>query len=147
MKKGIITVLCVLLLAGCSTSAQPWDSQQTAEKLLEMGSYDTGFVLLDSDQVSGLLPGIEECCDQIQVYESDSEIMNEIIVAHVKDRKQAEKVIRERQDYLLKESENYFPEQTGMIRDAVVDVQNDHLIFVISSDPEQIKQLIDQILK
>ena len=141
MKKSLL-ILMILLLCGCGGRVGNWNAEDTARQILDQGSYDTGFVLLDEDQIEGLLPGIMECCSEVVVYESDSEIMNEIIVARVTDAVGAEKVIEERKDYLLKESENYFPEQKEMIEEALLQIDQDRLVFVISADPSLILELL-----
>ena len=145
MKKIVMSLMLVLLLAGCGSKPTEWNMEELAGTLLEQGSYDTGFVLLEQDQAEGLLPGIEECSSEVMVYESDSEIMNEIILVRTEQPEKAEKVIEERKAYLVKESENYFPEQLQMIQEAILDIRDDCLIFVISSDPEQMEKLIAQI--
>ncbi len=144
LKKIWILFVCLFLVSGCSQNVESKDPDQLAEALIDQGTFETGFIKLEKDQLESFYPGIDAICQSAAIYESDSQMLQLVAVIKTQDLEQASSILQERQSYLLRQAENYFPEQQEMVENALLTVSGDCAILVISSDNSQAEQIIKE---
>lgn len=142
MKKIAAFLSLCFLFAGCSSTNQKVNPEQLAEAILSQGNFETQFIKLDEDQLEAIYPDAQQCSSDSIVYESDSTELELIAVFQVTDKAAATNMLKQRQQYLLHEAQNYFPEQTQRIEQALIMEKDDCMILVICDDVAAIEQII-----
>ena len=145
MKKLFLILFCLTLgagLGGCSQSESSLSAEKLAAELVEQGVFETGFIRLEEDQLESFYPGVGALAKEAAVYESDSQILELVAVIQTDDPQAATALLKQRQDYLLRQAENYFPEQTEKIENAVLTVKDDCVVLVISADSQKAEEII-----
>lgn len=142
MKKIVALLSLCFLFTSCSNTNQKVNPEQLAEAILNQGNFETQFIKLDEDQLDAIYPDAKQCSSFGIVYESDSTELELIAVFQVTDKVAARDMLKQRQQYLLHEAQNYFPEQTQRIEQALIMEKEDCMILVICDDVAAIEQII-----
>ena len=149
-KTGLLAVLTagVLLLAGCGGEAKTIDAQALAKSLATEIKYDDTLKELTADEIS-MLVDLPEDVDSVMYAESGS-TAEEVGVFTAKDSNQAKETMEDVQKYLDDQADSfqdYVPEETKRIGNAVLEQKNQYVVLCVSGDSDQAKEIIEKAFK
>ena len=149
-KTGLLAVLTagVLLLAGCGGEAKTIDAQALAKSLATEIKYDDTLKELTADEIS-MLVDLPEDVDSVMYAGSDS-TAEEVGVFTAKDSNQAKETMEDVQKYLDDQADSfqdYVPEETKRIGNAVLEQKNQYVVLCVSGDSDQAKEIIEKAFK
>ena len=141
-KTGLLAVLTagVLLFAGCGGEAKPIDAQAHAKSLATEIKYDDTLKELTADEIS-MLVDLPEDVDSVMYAGSGST---------AKDSNQAKETMEDVQKYLDDQADSfqdYVPEETKRIGNAVLEQKNQYVVLCVSGDSDQAKEIIEKAFK
>lgn len=146
-KTGLLAVLTagVLLLAGCGGEAKTIDAQALAKSLATEIKYDD---TLKADEIS-MLVDLPEDVDSV-MYAGSGSTAEEVGVFTAKDSNQAKETMEDVQKYLDDQADSfqdYVPEETKRIGNAVLEQKNQYVVLCVSGDSDQAKEIIEKAFK
>lgn len=149
-KTGLLAVLTagVLLLAGCGGEAKTIDAQALAKSLATEIKYDDTLKELTADEIS-MLVDLPEDVDSV-MYAGSGSTAEEVGVFTVKDSNQAKETMEDVQKYLDDQADSfqdYVPEETKRIGNAVLEQKNQYVVLCVSGDSDQAKEIIEKAFK
>ena len=144
-KTGLLAVLTagVLLLAGCGGEAKTIDAQALAKSLATEIKYDDTLKELTADEIS-MLVDLPEDVDSV-MYAGSGSTAEEVGVFTAKDSNQAKETMEDVQKYLDDQADSfqdYVPEETKRIGNAVLEQKNQYVVLCVSGDSDQAKEII-----
>ena len=139
-KTGLLAVLTagVLLLAGCGGEAKTIDAQALAKSLATEIKYDDTLKELTADEIS-MLVDLPEDVDSV-MYAGSGSTAEEVGVFTAKDSNQAKETMEDVQKYLDDQADSfqdYVPEETKRIGNAVLEQKNQYVVLCVSGDSDQ----------
>ena len=149
-KTGLLAVLTagVLLLAGCGGEAKTIDAQALAKSLATEIKYDDTLKELTADEIS-MLVDLPEDVDSV-MYAGRASTEVEVGVFTAKDSNQAKETMEDVQKYLDDQADSfqdYVPEETKRIGNAVLEQKNQYVVLCVSGDSDQAKEIIEKAFK
>ena len=149
-KTGLLAVLTagVLLLAGCGGEAKTIDAQALAKSLATEIKYDDTLKELTADEIS-MLVDLPEDVDSV-MYAGSGSTAAEVGVFTAKDSNQAKETMEDVQKYLDDQADSfqdYVPEETKRIGNAVLEQKNQYVVLCVSGDSDQAKEIIEKAFK
>ena len=149
-KTGLLAVLTagVLLLAGCGGAAKTIDVQALAKSLATEIKYDDTLKELTADEIS-MLVDLPEDVDSV-MYAGSGSTAEEVGVFTTKDSNQAKETMEDVQKYLDDQADSfqdYVPEETKRIGNAVLEQKNQYVVLCVSGDSDQAKEIIEKAFK
>ena len=149
-KTGLLAVLTagVLLLAGCGGEAKTIDAQALAKSLATEIKYDDTLKELTADEIS-MLVDLPEDVDSV-MYAGSGSKAEEVGVFTAKDSNQAKETMEDVQKYLDDQADSfqdYVPEETKRIGNAVLEQKNQYVVLCVSGDSDQAKEIIEKAFK
>ena len=149
-KTGLLAVLTagVLLLAGCGGEAKTIDAQALAKSLATEIKYDDTLKELTADEIS-MLVDLPEDVDSV-MYDGSGSTAEEVGVFTAKDSNQAKETMEDVQKYLDDQADSfqdYVPEETKRIGNAVLEQKNQYVVLCVSGDSDQAKEIIEKAFK
>lgn len=149
-KTGLLAVLTagVLLLAGCGGAAKTIDAQALAKSLATEIKYDDTLKELTADEIS-MLVDLPEDVDSV-MYAGSGSTAEEVGVFNAKDSNQAKETMEDVQKYLDDQADSfqdYVPEETKRIGNAVLEQKNQYVVLCVSGDSDQAKEIIEKAFK
>lgn len=149
-KTGLLAVLTagVLLLAGCGGAAKTIDAQALAKSLATEIKYDDTLKELTADEIS-MLVDLPEDVDSV-MYAGSGSTAEEVGVFTTKDSNQAKETMEDVQKYLDDQADSfqdYVPEETKRIGNAVLEQKNQYVVLCVSGDSDQAKEIIEKAFK
>ena len=139
-KTGLLAVLTagVLLFAGCGGEAKTIDAQALAKSLATEIKYDDTLKELTADDVDSVM------------YAGSGSTAEEVGVFTAKDSNQAKETMEDVQKYLDDQADSfqdYVPEETKRIGNAVLEQKNQYVVLCVSGDSDQAKEIIEKAFK
>ena len=149
-KTGLLAVLTagVLLLAGCGGEAKTIDAQALAKSLATEIKYDDTLKELTADEIS-MLVDLREDVESV-MYAGSGSAAEEVGVFTAKDSNQAKETMEDVQKYLDDQADafqDYVPEETKRIGNAVLEQKNQYVVLCVSGDSDQAKEIIEKAFK
>ena len=149
-KTGLLAVLTagVLLLAGCGGEAKTIDAQALAKSLATEIKYDDTLKELTADEIS-MLVDLPEDVDSV-MYAGSGSTAEEGGGFTAKDSNQAKETMEDVQKYLDDQADSfqdYVPEETKRIGNAVLEQKNQYVVLCVSGDSDQAKEIIEKAFK
>lgn len=149
-KTGLLAVLTagVLLLAGCGGAAKTIDAQALAKSLATEIKYDDTLKELTADEIS-MLVDLPEDVDSV-MYAGSGSTAEEVGVFTANDSNQAKETMEDVQKYLDDQADSfqdYVPEETKRIGNAVLEQKNQYVVLCVSGDSDQAKEIIEKAFK
>ena len=149
-KTGLLAVLTagVLLFAGCGGEAKTIDAQALAKSLATEIKYDDTLKELTADEIS-MLVDLPEDVDSV-MYAGSGSTAEEVGVITAKDSSQAKETMEDVQKYLDDQADSfqdYVPEETKRIGNAVLEQKNQYVVLCVSGDSDQAKEIIEKAFK
>lgn len=149
-KTGLLAVLTagVLLFAGCGGEAKTIDAQALAKSLATEIKYDDTLKELTADEIS-MLVDLPEDVDSV-MYAGSGSTAEEVGVFTTKDSNQAKETMEDVQKYLDDQADSfqdYVPEETKRIGNAVLEQKNQYVVLCVSGDSDQAKEIIEKAFK
>ena len=149
-KTGLLAVMTagVLLLAGCGGEAKTIDAQALAKSLATEIKYDDTLKELTADEIS-MLVDLPEDVDSV-MYVGSGSTAEEVGVFTAKDSNQAKETMEDVQKYLDDQADSfqdYVPEETKRIGNAVLEQKNQYVVLCVSGDSDQAKEIIEKAFK
>ena len=149
-KTGLLAVLTagVLLFAGCAGEAKTIDAQALAKSLATEIKYDDTLKELTADEIS-MLVDLPEDVDSV-MYAGSGCTAEEVGVFTAKDSNQAKETMEDVQKYLDDQADSfqdYVPEETKRIGNAVLEQKNQYVVLCVSGDSDQAKEIIEKAFK
>lgn len=149
-KTGLLAVLTagVILLAGCGGAAKTIDAQALAKTLATEIKYDDTLKELTADEIS-MLVDLPEDVDSV-MYAGSGSTAEEVGVFTAKDSNQAKETMEDVQKYLDDQADSfqdYVPEETKRIGNAVLEQKNQYVVLCVSGDSDQAKEIIEKAFK
>lgn len=149
-KTGLLALLTagVLLLAGCGGAAKTIDAQALAKSLATEIKYDDTLKELTADEIS-MLVDLPEDVDSV-MYAGSGSTAEEVGVFTTKDSNQAKETMEDVQKYLDDQADSfqdYVPEETKRIGNAVLEQKNQYVVLCVSGDSDQAKEIIEKAFK
>ena len=149
-KTGLLAVLTagVLLFAGCGGEAKTIDAQALAKSLATEIKYDDTLKELTADEIS-MLVDLPEDVDSV-MYAGSCSTAEEVGVFTAKDSNQAKETMEDVQKYLDDQADSfqdYVPEETKRIGNAVLEQKNQYVVLCVSGDSDQAKEIIEKAFK
>ena len=149
-KTGLLAVLTagVLLFAGCGGEAKTIDAQALAKSLATEIKYDDTLKELTADEIS-MLVDLPEDVDSV-MYAGSGSTAEEAGVFTAKDSNQAKETMEDVQKYLDDQADSfqdYVPEETKRIGNAVLEQKNQYVVLCVSGDSDQAKEIIEKAFK
>ena len=149
-KTGLLAVLTagVLLFAGCGGEAKTIDAQALAKSLATEIKYDDTLKELTADEIS-MLVDLPEDVDSV-MYAGSASTAEEVGVFTAKDSNQAKETMEDVQKYLDDQADSfqdYVPEETKRIGNAVLEQKNQYVVLCVSGDSDQAKEIIEKAFK
>ena len=149
-KTGLLALLTagVLLLAGCGGEAKTIDAQALAKSLATEIKYDDTLKELTADEIS-MLVDLPEDIDSV-MYARSGSTAEEVGVFTAKDSNQAKETMEDVQKYLDDQADSfqdYVPEETKRIGNAVLEQKNQYVVLCVSGDSDQAKEIIEKAFK
>ena len=149
-KTGLLAVLTagVLLLAGCGGAAKTIDAQALAKSLATEIKYDDTLKELTADGIS-MLVDLPEDVDSV-MYAGSGSTAEEVGVFTAEDSNQAKETMEDVQKYLDDQADSfqdYVPEETKRIGNAVLEQKNQYVVLCVSGDSDQAKEIIEKAFK
>lgn len=149
-KTGLLAVLTagVLLFAGCGGEAKTIDAQALAKSLATEIKYDDTLKELTADEIS-MLVDLPEDVDSV-MYVGSGSTAEEVGVFTAKDSNQAKETMEDVQKYLDDQADSfqdYVPEETKRIGNAVLEQKNQYVVLCVSGDSDQAKEIIEKAFK
>ena len=149
-KTGLLAVLTagVLLFAGCGGEAKTIDAQALAKSLATEIKYDDTLKELTADEIS-MLVDLPEDVDSV-MYAGSGSTAGEAGVFTAKDSNQAKETMEDVQKYLDDQADSfqdYVPEETKRIGNAVLEQKNQYVVLCVSGDSDQAKEIIEKAFK
>ena len=146
-KTGLLAVLTagVLLFAGCGGEAKTIDAQALAKSLATEIKYDDTLKELTADEISMLVDLPEDV-----MYAGSGSTAEEVGVFTAKDSNQAKETMEDVQKYLDDQADSfqdYVPEETKRIGNAVLEQKNQYVVLCVSGDSDQAKEIIEKAFK
>ena len=137
-KTGLLAVLTagVLLLAGCGGEAKTIDAQALAKSLATEIKYDDTLKELTADEIS-MLVDLPEDVDSV-MYAGSGSTAEEVGVFTAKDSNL---------DDQADSFQDYVPEETKRIGNAVLEQKNQYVVLCVSGDSDQAKEIIEKAFK
>lgn len=145
MKRLLLALALLILMSGCTAPTKTINPEEAASLILEKGTFETTFLKLDEDQIAGIYPEAKEVSDRFAVYESDSLEFEVIAVFSFTDENKAQTMLENRKESLLREAQNYFPEQVSRIENALLIKKENCLFLIIADDTQVIENLINDM--
>ena len=145
-KTGLLAVLTagVLLLAGCGGEAKTIDAQALAKSLATEIKYDDTLKELTADEIS-MLVDLPEDVDSV-MYAGSGSTAEEVGVFTAKDSNQAKETMEDVDDQ-ADSFQDYVPEETKRIGNAVLEQKNQYVVLCVSGDSDQAKEIIEKAFK
>jgi len=148
-KTGLLAVLTagVLLFAGCGGEAKTIDAQALAKSLATEIKYDDTLKELTADEIS-MLVDLPEDVDSV-MYAGSGSTAEEVGVFTAKDSNQAKETMEDVQKYLDDQADSfqdYVPEETKRIGNAVLEQKNQYVVLCVSGDSDQAKEIIEKAI-
>ena len=149
-KTGLLAVLTagVLLFAGCGGEAKTIDAQALAKSLATEIKYDDTLKELTADEIS-MLVDLPEDVDSV-MYAGSGSTAEEVGVFTAIDSNQAKETMEDVQKYLDDQADSfqdYVPEETKRIGNAVLEQKNQYVVLCVSGDSDQAKEIIEKAFK
>ena len=149
-KTGLLAVLTagVLLFAGCAGEAKTIDAQALAKSLATEIKYDDTLKELTADEIS-MLVDLPEDVDSV-MYAGSGSTAEEVGVFTAQDSNQAKETMEDVQKYLDDQADSfqdYVPEETKRIGNAVLEQKNQYVVLCVSGDSDQAKEIIEKAFK
>lgn len=154
MKKKCVGLLLVagILLTACGNSEgeakKTVDTQALAQSLVNELSYDGTLSELEQDQIANYIDLVEGTTGIM--YMSDGETSEEVAVFTTKDAASAEQM-KENVELFLEDQkssfEDYLPEESKRIEDAVLVVNDKYVVLSVSEDASAAKKIIEEALQ
>ena len=149
-KTGLLAVLTagVLLLAGCGGAAKTIDAQALAKSLATEIKYDDTLKELTADEIS-MLVDLPEDVDSV-MYAGSGSTAEEVGVLTAKESNQEKETMEDVQKYLDDQADSfqdYVPEETKRIGNAVLEQKNQYVVLCVSGDSDQAKEIIEKAFK
>ena len=149
-KTGLLAVLTagVLLFAGCGGEAKTIDAQALAKSLATEIKYDDTLKELTADEIS-MLVDLPEDVDSV-MYAGSGSTAEEVGVFTAQDSNQAKETMEDVQKYLDDQADSfqdYVPEETKRIGNAVLEQKNQYVVLCVSGDSDQAKEIIEKAFK
>ena len=149
-KTGLLAVLTagVLLFAGCGGEAKTIDAQALAKSLATEIKYDDTLKELTADEIS-MLVDLPEDVDSV-MYAGSGSTAEEGGGFTAKDSNQAKETMEDVQKYLDDQADSfqdYVPEETKRIGNAVLEQKNQYVVLCVSGDSDQAKEIIEKAFK
>ena len=146
-KTGLLAVLTagVLLFAGCGGEAKTIDAQALAKSLATEIKYDDTLKELTADEIS-MLVDLPEDVDSV-MYAGSGSTAEEVGVFAAKDSSQAKETMEDVQKFLDDQADSfqdYVPEETKRIGNAVLEQKNQYVVLCVSGDSDQAKEIIEK---
>ena len=143
-KTGLLAVLTagVLLFAGCGGEAKTIDAQALAKSLATEIKYDDTLKELTADEIS-MLVDLPEDVDSV-MYAGSGSTAEEVGVFTAKDSNQAKETMEDDQ---ADSFQDYVPEETKRIGNAVLEQKNQYVVLCVSGDSDQAKEIIEKAFK
>ena len=146
-KTGLLAVLTagVLLFAGCGGEAKTIDAQALAKSLATEIKYDDTLKELTADEISMLVdfPDYVDSC----MYAGRVSTAEEVCGFTAKESNQAKDTMEDVQKYLDDQADSfqdYVPEETKRIGNAVLEQKNQYVVLCVSGDSDQAKEIIEK---
>ena len=149
-KTGLLAVLTagVLLLAGCGGETKTIDVQALAKSLATEIKYDDTLKELTADEIS-MLVDLPEDVDSV-MYAGSGSTAGGGGGFTAKDSNQAKETMEDVQKYLDDQADSfqdYVPEETKRIGNAVLEQKNQYVVLCVSGDSDQAKEIIEKAFK
>lgn len=149
-KSGLMAVLAagVLLMSACGNDAKKIDAAALAASLATDISYDDNLEQISDDDVS-MYMDIPDGVESI-VYMGSGSTAEEVAVFMAPDKDTAATVKDNVQTYLDDQSDSfqdYIPEESKRIGNAVLEQKNQYVILCVSGDSEGAREIIEKAFK
>lgn len=149
-KSGLFAILAagMLLAAGCGSSAKTIDAEGLAKTLTTDIIYEDTLEQVDEDTVSmsiSLPEGVESV-----MYMGSGSTAEEVGVFTAPDTDTAKETMEEVQSFLDDQAdsfEDYIPEETKRIGNAVLEQKGNYVILCVSGDSDAAKEIIEEAFK
>ena len=119
------------------------------KQIILYGSYARGDFTSDSDVDIMLLVDLPEDVDSV-MYAGSGSTAEEVGVFTAKDSNQAKETMEDVQKYLDDQADSfqdYVPEETKRIGNAVLEQKNQYVVLCVSGDSDQAKEIIEKAFK
>ena len=124
------------------------DAQALAKSLATEIKYDDTLKELTADEIS-MLVDLPEDVDSV-MYAGSGSTAEEVGVFTAKDSNQAKETMEDVQKYLDDQADSfqdYVPEETKRIGNAVLEQKNQYVVLCVSGDSDQAKEIIEKAFK
>ena len=124
------------------------DSEALAKSLATEIKYDDTLKELTADEIS-MLVDLPEDVDSV-MYAGSGSTAEEVGVFTAKDSNQAKETMEDVQKYLDDQADSfqdYVPEETKRIGNAVLEQKNQYVVLCVSGDSDQAKEIIEKAFK
>ena len=149
-KSGLVATLAagMLLLAACGSSSKTIDAAALASSLATDISYDDTLEQISDEDVSMYIEVPEGV--KSYVYMGSGSTAEEVAVFEAPDKDTAATVKENVQTYLDDQSDSfqdYIPEESKRIGNAVLEQKDQYVILCVSGDSEGAKEIIEKAFK
>lgn len=149
-KTGFMAVLAAgaLLVSACGSEAKTIDAAALASSLATDISYDDTLEKLDKEAVEQYIE-IPEDVDSV-VYMGSGSTAEEVAVFTAPDKETAQTVKENVQAFLDDQADSfqdYIPEESKRIGNAVLEQKNQYVVLCVSGDSEGAKEIIEKAFK
>ena len=148
MKKvGLLAVLAAgaLAIIGCGKTAKTIDAEALVGRLVEEIAYEDTLELVDEDTVSMSMT-VPEGVSSI-MYMGSGSTAEEVGVFTAPDKETAAETMKEVKVFLDDQAdafEDYIPEETKRVGNAVLEQKENYVILCVSGDPDAAKEIIEE---
>ena len=148
-KTGFLaTLAAIVLLAGCGSTAKTIDANALAKSLATEIEYDDTLKELTGDEISMIVDLPEEV--EAVMYAGSGSTAEEVGVFTAPDAETAKETLSDVQTYLDDQADSfqdYVPEETKRVGNAVLEQKNQYVILCVSGDSDQAKEIIEKAFK
>lgn len=150
MKKittGLLAAVA-LLLVGCGSTAKTIDADALAKSLATEIKYDDTLKELADDEID-MIVELPEKVDAV-MYAGSGSTAEEVGVFTAPDSDTAKETLEDVQNYLDDQADSfqdYVPEETKRVGNAVLEQKGNYVILCVSGDSEQAKEIIEKAFK
>lgn len=150
MRKLLILLAAVLLLAGCSGKTDGVDISpaDAAAAIVEQVTFEDTLVEAEGDIAKGFYQLDEQITDYAVYISGSGATASEVAVLKVADNAaaaHAEEIVRARLDTLVAMFENYRPDEMVKLQDPLIETRGNVVYFVTADDTAQAKDAIDAL--
>lgn len=147
MKRFLILLMAILLLAGCSGGAQTVEPAKATEAILNGVRFRDELIEAQGD-VAREWYNLDDKVKDFAIYVSGSgATAEEVAVIRSDDVKTAKATIEKRVADLEFRFKDYVPSEMTKLSDPVIITKGDVAVLVLCDDPESARKIVDGLFK